>query len=494
MPNIIAPAEDPVAPVALARLPQTDDELWWTVRLLFGVSIPRVSICPDHCAPFDAFAEAYFARTPVSIWKASRGYGGKSYTLALLATTEASLLGAESSVLGASAAQSLNVHEHSGGFWLSPYAPRHLLMDNPSKYETLLSNRGRIRALMASQRSVRGPHPQRLRMDEIDEMDLAILEAAQGQPMRKRGIETQTVMSSTHQYPDKTMKAMLDRAKEKGWPVREWCYRENIGTPEHPGWLTQEEVDRKKAEVPERFWLVEYELQAPSFEDRAIDTEAVEEMFGGKRPEDIEEDELWAPDSVEDEPGERLILVEAKPVATRTQYITGIDWAKSKDWTIIWTWDPTTRPWTCVAWERTNRERWPDMVAKATQRMREYPGIMVHDATGLGSVVDDLLDLPRKRNKVEGVTLAGRTREIIWQEYISAIEDGELLVEPRIEFAYHEHLYVTGEDLFKPSGHPPDSFVAGALAWYGRSFLRTTPAMPIEGITRERSPWTIPSV
>ncbi|MCP4455742.1 MAG: hypothetical protein GY809_30145, partial [Planctomycetes bacterium] len=221
------------------RPPQTDDELWITTQGFFGIKIPRTKVCDNHCAPFDAFADAYFARHPVSVWKASRGYGGKSYMLALLGMTEATTLGAQCNVLGGSGAQSLNVHTHCTEMWDWVNAPKTLLNKEPTKFDTHLNNHGHIRTLLASQTSVRGPHPQRLRLDEIDEMEMEILEAAQGQPMRKRGIETQTVMSSTHQYPDATMSKILARAKEVGWPIYEWCYKETMNLVD--GWLTEDE-------------------------------------------------------------------------------------------------------------------------------------------------------------------------------------------------------------------------------------------------------------
>ena len=70
--------------MVLKRLPQDDDELWWTVFGLWGYRIPRQSVCPGHVSPFKAFADAYFARYPSMIWKASRGLGGKSRTLGVL--------------------------------------------------------------------------------------------------------------------------------------------------------------------------------------------------------------------------------------------------------------------------------------------------------------------------------------------------------------------------------------------------------------------------
>jgi hypothetical protein len=39
---------------------------------------------------------------------------------------------------------------------------------------------------MASQASVRGPHPHRLRLDEVDEMALDIFDAAMGQTLEGR--------------------------------------------------------------------------------------------------------------------------------------------------------------------------------------------------------------------------------------------------------------------------------------------------------------------
>jgi hypothetical protein len=75
-------------------------------------------------------------------------------------------------------------------------------------------------------------------------MDLGILDASMGQPMPGRGLDTQTVMSSTHQYPDKTMYEVLQRAVENDWPVFEWCWKESANPID--GWLAMETVDRKK--------------------------------------------------------------------------------------------------------------------------------------------------------------------------------------------------------------------------------------------------------
>lgn len=452
----------------LGRLPQDDEELWMYCKVVWGMTVPRHAVCKHHKAPFDALADAYFGRSPVSVWKASRGFGGKSTLMGLLCVLEAATLGAQVTVLGGSAAQSQRVHEVTHERWLHDYAPSGLLAGDPTKYTTKLNNGAWIIALMASQKSVRGPHPQRLRMDEVDEMDLELFEAAQGQPMDANGIPSQTVISSTHQYPDGTMTELLKRANEKDWPVYEWCWRESCGTEEEPGWLTTEMVDRKRQEVSGRMWEVEYDLQEPSFDGRAIEAEFVEFMFDPKLGQfDGELDEY--------------ITVEEPQIGAT--YVTGVDWAKEKDFTIIRTYRTDLNPWMEVAFLRTGRKPWPDMIQDLDDQLNLYGGTCVHDATGIGNVVDDLIAYDRK--KVRPVVLRGRERETVFTEYIAGIEQ-EAIKCPMTKFVYNEHKYVTQKDLFG-TGHPPDSFIAGALAWSLRKRSTRTDVRPAS-ITRN-SPW-----
>lgn len=458
----------------LPRFPQDPDELHAFVHTVWNFNIPRHKVCRDHVAPFDAFCQAYFADGPVAIWKASRGLGGKSTMLAILSLTEAVALGAEVVILGGSAAQSLRVHEVTNEGWAAPYAPKHMLMREPTTWGTSLRNGAWLKAITASQRSARGPHPQRLRLDEIDEMDLSILEAAQGQPMDKirNGtlVLSNTVMSSTHQYPDKTMTEMLKRANDKGWPIFEWCYRESMGTAQHPGWLTQAQVDRKRAEIPQHMWDTEYDLQEPSIEGRAIDTDAVERMF----------DKMLG--TVDGEMHKEYIFEDP---AKDGEYVTGVDWAKESDYTIITTWRVDVRPWRMVAFMRTGRKAWPAMVLNVEDRLKRYGGLLAHDSTGVGNVVDDLIQYDRR--KTHSIVMVGREREIIFNDYVSAIEQDELRC-PNVLYMAAEHRYVTRDDLFGRGGHPPDSVVSGALAWHVRNQRR--PSLNTGSVPRESlSPW-----
>jgi hypothetical protein len=144
---------------------RTEKTLRDFVKFAWGVSIPDVQVCQNHSTPWRAFADAYFARSPVSVWHGSRGFAGKSFTLALLSMTEAVTLGADVNVLGGSGEQSKRVLEHMQNLWHSDSAPRQMLQADAATV-TRLKNGAKVAALMASQASVRGPHPQRLRLDE----------------------------------------------------------------------------------------------------------------------------------------------------------------------------------------------------------------------------------------------------------------------------------------------------------------------------------------
>lgn len=435
--------------LAFKRWPQTDDELWNFVASVWGVRIPRVAVCPDHSAPFDAFADAYFARHDPVVWKASRGFGGKSFLLATLAITEAVCLKASATILGGSGAQSQNVHEYMQDFWRLPYAPRKLLESDPTKMRTCLRNGAEVMALLASTTSVRGPHPQRLRLDEVDEMEEFIFTSALGQPMTKNGVSAQTVISSTHHYPDKMMTQVLRRAREEGWKVHQWCYRENALTEANPmGWLTAEDIEKKRLLVPKAMWDTEYELQEPSTEGRAFQTEKVESTFLKSLGE-------FGPDDDE---------VTIEEPESGVEYSTGADWAKENDWTIINTYKMKEKPWRLVCSERMRRRPWPVMIARLKDRVAKYPGPCVHDATGLGGVIEDYL---AQELKPTGEVLTGQNRSSLFSEYVAALESGEFEC-PHIQWMYEDHKYALVTDLWG-SGHPPDSIVACALAWRGRT-------------------------
>jgi len=427
---------------------QSDGELRMFVEKAWGVRIPDTPVCSEHATPWRAFADAYFARAPVTVWKASRGFGGKSYLLALLGLTEAATLKADVNILGGSGEQSTNVLKYVQEFWNYESAPISLLAGDVQR-ETRLSWGNTVKALMASQGSVRGPHRPRLRLDEVDEMDIRIFDAAMGQTMAAVNddgeieVAAQTVASSTHQNADGTMTEVLKRGQRKGWPIYEWCYKET--SREANGWLLPSEIARKRSEVTAAMWKTEYDLQEPSPESRAIQPDKVAVMFDK------------ALGQFEGRNGQYIETEKPQEGAT---YTTGADWARKTDWTVILTIRTDVKPLRLIAFERCGRLPWPVMVDKFDARLSRYKGRAIHDGTGLGDVVDGY----RKHN-AEGFLMTGRARSDLLSNYIAAIERGEIIA-PMIDFMYGEHKYASVDDVYG-SGHLPDSIAAGALAYSG---------------------------
>jgi len=415
----------------------TEKELDAFVTHILGLKIPKKRVCEGHCSPWDAFSSSFFARSPVSVWWSSRGFGGKTTLLAALALAEGVAYGADVSVLGGSYQQSQHIRRYIEKFIQRPDLRG--WADVLTEGRVRLRNEAEITALAASQTSVRGPHPQRLRMDEIDEMPLDILDAAMGQPMSSETCPAQVVLSSTWQYPNSTMAEVLKRAGERSWPVFAWCYKETL---KPAGWLSQSDVDRKKLTVSSGMWSVEYDLQTPSYENRAILPEAVEAMFKRELGE------------FEGSPGQ---IIEAEPPDPNGIYVHGCDLARKRDMTVLITLRVDVRPMRLVSFFRLNRLPWSIMMSKISERVRRYPGPLCFDQTGVGDAAGEFLDV-----MAEGVLMVGRARTDLLAHYITCCEKG-MIEAPLIHVMKAEHLYASIDDLYG-AGHLPDTFAAGALA------------------------------
>lgn len=240
------------------------------------------------------------------------------------------------------------------------------------------------------------------------------------------------------------------------------------------GWLTDEEIEVTRARIPSHMWDVEYELQEPSIEGRAIDAAKVVAAFDKTLGE-------WEGDA-----GEYIEVEAPDPDGV---YVTGVDWAKSQDWTVVTTFRVDVRPWRCVAWIRLGRQPWPSMVAAYERRLSRFTpppndrtGYLrsSHDATGVGAVVDDYLEFEYQGQTPEPVVMVGQTRADLFSDYIAGIEDDAIRY-PFIRWVFDEHRYCRVDDLVRSGRdfHPPDSVVAGAMAWRNREAVAGGVAAPV---------------
>lgn len=130
--------------------------------------------------------------------------------------------------------------------------------------------------------------------------------------------------------------------------------------------------------------------------------------------------------------GENGRYDEFEPPQPDATYAHGADWAREHDWTVIETVRIDVRPYRVVAFERLQRQPWPQMIKRLDDRMDRYGGSAVHDGTGLGNVIASLLTQP-----AEAFYLIARPRQELLAEYIKAVEEG-LFDAPVIAPTFHE--------------------------------------------------------
>lgn len=450
----------------------------------FGVRIPRVAVCEGHVSPWFAFCEAFFARVPVSIWVGARGLGGKTFMMGTLALAEAILLGASVNVLGGSGEQSARLLETHEVLWRHPDAPRELLRSAPAAHRTRLKGGAKILALKASQHSARGGHPHRLRMDEVDDMDRAILKAALGQVGPAAGVPSQVVLGGTYHLPDGTMRYVLkELSKEKAWPIRRWCWRESLVA--NGGWLTDEKLERTRVTVPASMWAVEYDLQEPSAEGRIFSEDQLKVLFQKELGEvKTGLSEAWRADAL----------------PTLVVYAHGQDLAEERHHSVRVGLKCDERPWRIVDYERSRGVAYEVTAMRFRSALTSLPGPSRFDKTGPGTMFDRLLlyneqgELVGPIDRCEGLKTTpglGRgpgtiSRALLLGQYATAVSQGEL-VGPSIETLEEEHRYANQDQLFG-KGHPPDGIVACALA-YDAALSIAGIGAPVLNLERTPSYW-----
>lgn len=449
----------------LERAPQTDEELWWTIRAMFGVALPRQKVCAEHVSPFDAVSHAFFGRDPnFAVWYASRG-SGKSLALAVLGLVKAFVLDVDVTILGGSMTQSLNVREHMRKLMAHKNAPLYAVDKDQATLIQMTTGKA-IKPLPASQTTVRGPHPPLQLLDEVDEMEWEIYNASLGQAMEQANVHGDTiseyiVASSTWQNPEGTFTKVIETARERDQPVFTWCWRELL---QPHGWMSQRFIENKRKTVSAQMWHTEYDLNEPSAGSRALDLDKIEEYFV-----DYEEPirQLHQGNGDHDE----WVWEDWQ---TRGQYAVGADWAKEQDKTVIAVVRYDIKPHRLVKFIRVNRRPWDVMISMFNAEIERYQAVGEHDKTGLGGVINDFIDFP---SSVRGFVMVGRPRTQLLLDYITAFEHGRYrlpkipqpLGHPGVQAnpLYRSHRSVTVADVYAPgkwNSHLPDEFAAMALA------------------------------
>lgn len=265
-----------IGPAFAETAPSTKEHLAVYCATVLGLRLPHPSYCDEHESPLDALWDAYADESDFAIWHAMRG-SGKTQLLAVLSWLESVFkTNCGTTILGGSLEQSQRGVAYLNQLWDLPHVPGHILDGEPMGMGYKLKNGSWVRALAASSKSVRGPHPQRLRLDEVDEMAPTIFDAALGQPMAKGGIPANIVASSTLQYAHGMMADLIDNRHDRGANLYRWCVEE---VREPRGFWRNEEIAQKYRQVTKAMWDSEYLLKRPTLKGSIYDFELVEKAW-----------------------------------------------------------------------------------------------------------------------------------------------------------------------------------------------------------------------
>lgn len=201
--------------------PQNPEQLKHYCYTFFGYQIPDVKICPDHSTPFDYLKGSFFRQHDGCACWANRGgaktlLGGLSALLDSIHTPNCA-----TRILGGSEEQSDRMYQHSkdGLKHFSDY-----LDGEATRKITRFSNGSTIGILTASQKSVRGTHVPRLKLDEIEEIDPDVYEAAVFIAQSTKDIRACTENFSTmHRFG-----GTMDTLCAKTPTLYKWCLWETI--------------------------------------------------------------------------------------------------------------------------------------------------------------------------------------------------------------------------------------------------------------------------
>ena len=221
-------------PVPQNERVKTEEELHDWIEAYTGLELPKTAVCPGHHSPWEIFKTIHLDRPSVALVLGSRG-SGKSF-LSALDTHLTSRWDPKhgTRILGGSKHQSAQIYEalqaiateHDGVVSNDAAAIAQLRKDRATYV-----NGSKVEILAASSKSVRGPHVPSLKLDEVDEIDTEIREAAMGMCMgrlqrkkdKRDAMTASVLMTSTCHRINGPMAKLVERAKQGEFPLFTMC-------------------------------------------------------------------------------------------------------------------------------------------------------------------------------------------------------------------------------------------------------------------------------
>lgn len=425
--------------------PSTKEHLAVYCAVVLGCRIPHPANCEGHKSPLDAIWDAFADEEYFLIWHAMRG-SGKTLLLAVLSWLESVFKpNCGITILGGSLEQSQKAVTYLAQLWQNSDTPKELLAGDVAGRGFKLRNGSWVQALAASQRSVRGPHPQRLRLDEVDEMSAEIFNAALGQPKANFDIPDQVVASSTLHHPFGMMSDLLDSKDERNAVLYQWC-AEEVKAP--AGFWTEEELQRRRKQVTQSMWDAEYLLKRPTIDETIYDYEAVERAY---------------------QRGKGTSFEQPSAISKRGQIEAGIDWGYNV--TVLHLIQDTKERFICAETHRWEMTELLERCQQIADICAEKGVTMIYaDASPKDSnaTLHKVLRKNRMSTKVQFVNFSKyKDKGIHTMRYLleaDLIDIADLTAKKKLQKYHYKN--VEQEQIAKEDDHDPDAFTAWAASKY----------------------------
>lgn len=279
------------------RIKVENEELDQFIQAAYKVTLPKKVITSGHRAPFDFLADLFYERVKNALAFANRT-GGKTFATALLNHIDMLFKRqCEVASAGATLDQANKCYRYFKGFmeskWFLDFCERYRAVMRKDFIEksiqswTKFDNGSIAEIITGSERGLRGPHPNKARIDEVDEIPWDVLQTGLSMAASSPVVRGQNVFTSTRQKMNGSMQRLLDTAEEKGIDIYEWniwealakCTRRCIDDPEH-GTCPIYAYCKGKAHHCDGFYAIDDFIEKV----RLIDRDAFETEWENKKP------------------------------------------------------------------------------------------------------------------------------------------------------------------------------------------------------------------
>lgn len=197
---------------------ESDEDLLFYIKEFLGFEYPDKIYCSHHTLPSKIICDIYFERyLYVLIW--ANRQGGKTTLVGGILNHLDSLFKGPLEICNAGAAldQATKGYQYYINSFSDPLLKFYVKDSIQSR--TTLTNGSVVSIITGSQKGFNGPHPQKVRIDEVELMEWTVLEEGLSMSQSKGRIRAQDILSSTRKVQKGTVQRLLDEKDTRGLTV-----------------------------------------------------------------------------------------------------------------------------------------------------------------------------------------------------------------------------------------------------------------------------------